>query len=91
MIFLVFIAAGIIALSVAAYLAKRTSSKAMILGALGLLILLIWANLVLALGVLSAHELPETVARWPSPLALAAIGFAYFAAVASFAFLRKLD
>ena len=91
MLMLAMIVAGICTLSIAACLAKRAGSKAMLLFALLLLLGLIWACLVLALGVLSGHELPGTVARWPSPGLLASAGLIYFAAVASFAFLRKID
>ena len=88
---LVLLAAGIIASSVAACEAQQARYKALALGALALIIGVVWAYFVVTLGVLSAHEFPETVARWPSPWILAAMGFAYFSAVASFAFLRKLD
>ena len=85
------VVAGLIALSIATCHAKRISSKAMLLGALLLLIFLVWAYVVLALGDLSDHESLETVEQWPSPFLLAATGLGYFAAVASFSFLRKQD
>jgi hypothetical protein len=83
--------AALVALSLAACRAKRPSSKAMILGFLLLILVLVWIYMVGALGVLAAHESPQTVAKWPSPGLLAIIGLVCFAAISSLAFLQKQD
>ncbi len=82
---------GVIALSAAALFAKLASSKVMILAGLALVLFASWSYVVLALGVLSAHEFPETVEKWPTPMLLASVGLCYFGAVATVSFVRKQD
>ena len=83
------LAIAIAGLSIIASYAKRGSSKAIVLGLLLLLLVLSWFYIVLALGVLSGHETPETVAQWPTPFLLGFVVLCYFTIVATIAFLRR--
>jgi hypothetical protein len=85
------VAVGVVMLSLAACRARRPSSKALLLASLLVILGLVWSYIVLALGVLSAHEFPEAVAKWPSPGILALVCLAYFTAISGLALLRKQD
>lgn len=89
MLLLATVVLGILALSIAACRARRAGSKALILGTLFITLMLICTYVAAALGVLSAHETRETVAKWPTPSVIALIGLTYFTAISCLAFLRK--